>query len=138
MNDKCAAGTGRFLETMADLLKVDLREIGEMALRAERGARISSTCTVFAKSEVVSMMRQGISKDEILAGLHEAIATRILHLLRQTGVEEDFVISGGGARNRGLVRKIEEKIGKKALIPEEPQMTGALGAALFAWEHLQA
>lgn len=137
MNDKCAAGTGRFLESMADLLKIELSEMGEIALRAQKEAKISSTCTVFAKSEVVSMIRHGIPREEILAGLHEAIASRIVHLLRQVKVEGDLVISGGGAKNRGLVKKIEEKVGMKALIPEEPQMTGALGAALFAWERVQ-
>jgi predicted CoA-substrate-specific enzyme activase len=137
MNDKCAAGTGRFLESMADLLKVDLSEMGEIVLRAKKEANISSTCTVFAKSEVVSMLRHGTPREEILAGLHEAITTRIFYLVRQIKVEREFVISGGGARNKGLVKKIEEKAGMKALIPEEPQLTGALGAALFAWERAQ-
>lgn len=137
MNDKCAAGTGRFLESMADLLKIELSEMGEIALQAARETTINSTCTVFAKSEVTSMMRHGIPREEILAGIHEAIATRIFHLLKQVRVERDFVISGGGARNRGLVKKIEEKVGMKALVPEEPQITGALGAALFAWERAQ-
>jgi predicted CoA-substrate-specific enzyme activase len=137
MNDKCAAGTGRFLENMADLLKVELWEMGEIALGAKKEAKISSVCTVFAKSEVVSMLRYSIPREEILAGLHEAIASRIVHLLRQVKAEGDLVISGGGAKNRGLVKKVEEKVGMKALIPEEPQLTGALGAALFAWERFR-
>jgi len=137
MNDKCAAGTGRFLESMADLLKIELSEMGEVALRAKKEAKIDSTCTVFAKSEVVSLMRKGVPKEEILAGLHEAMAVRIFALLRLVKVERDFVISGGGAKNKGLVQKIEEKVGMKAFIPDEPQMTGALGAALFAWERIR-
>jgi len=134
MNDKCAAGTGRFLEVMAETLGLPVDDIGELSLQSKNEARISSMCTVFARSEVNRLVRRGIDKKDILAGLHEAISTRVYGLLRKVGVEEDFVISGGIAMNIGVVRKIEEKVGLKALIPEEPQIVGALGAALIARE----
>lgn len=136
MNDKCAAGTGRFLEVMAEALRLPLEDIGELSLQSENEVRVSSTCTVFAKSEVVSLMRRGIEKSDILAGLHEAIATRVYGLLRQVRIEGDFAITGGIAKNIGVVRKLEEKVGLKALIPEEPQIVGALGAALIAKDNI--
>ncbi len=134
MNDKCAAGTGRFLEIMAQVLRLPLNEIGELSLQSKNEVRISSTCAVFAKAEVASLMRRGVDKKDILAGLHEAVSVRVFLLLRTVGIEKDFVITGGIAKNIGVVRKVEEKVGLKALIPEEPQIVGALGAALFARE----
>ena len=136
MNRKCAAGTGRFLEVMAEGLRLPLEDIGELSLQSGNEVRVSSTCTVFAKSEVVSLMRRGIDKRDILAGLHDAIATRVYGLLRQVRVEADFAITGGIAKNIGVVRKLEEKVGLKALIPEEPQIVGALGAALIAKDNI--
>ena len=135
MNDKCAAGTGRFLEVMAETLGLPVDDIGELSLQSKNEARISSMCTVFARSEVNRLVRRGIEKKDILAGLHEAISTRVYGLLRKVGVEEDFVISGGIAMTIGVVRKIEEKVGLKALIPDDPQIVGALGAALIAREN---
>lgn len=132
MNDKCAAGTGRFLELMADVLRVPLDEIGSLSLEAEGEVRISNTCAVFAKSEVAALVRQGRDLREVLAGLHEAIATRVHALLRKVGTEPEFVIAGGIGKNMGVVRRIEAKVGLPALLPPEPQITGALGAALFA------
>ena len=134
MNDKCAAGTGRFLEIMAETLRLPLEEIGELSLKAGNGAKIASQCTVFAKYEVASLMRKGIPKEEILAGLHEAISERVYGLLQKVGVEREFVITGGIARNIGVVRRLEEKVQMQALIPDEPQIVGALGAALIAEE----
>ena len=136
MNDKCAAGTGRFLEVMAETLKLPLEEIGGLSLKSENGAKIASQCTVFAKYEVASLMRKGVPKEEILAGLHEAISERVFGLLQKVGVERDFVITGGIARNTGVVRRLEEKVQMQALIPDEPQIVGALGAALIAADKL--
>lgn len=134
MNDKCAAGTGRFCDVMAEVLDVPLEDIGEVSLQAERDALVSSACAVFAKSEVVALLRKGTPKSEILSGVHEAIATRVFALLQRVGIERDFVITGGIAKNMGVVKKVAEKIGLKPRISKEPQIVGALGAALFAKE----
>lgn len=136
MNDKCAAGTGRFLEVMASVMKLPLEQLGELSLEAKEEVKINNTCTVFAKSEVASLLRQGGDKRDILAGLHTAIATRIYTLLRRVGIEKDLVITGGIAKNIGVVQKVEERVGLKALIPQEPQIVGALGAALFTRDRI--
>ncbi len=133
MNDKCAAGTGRALEVMAALLKVPLDDLGRLALEADgKRERVSSTCVVFAKSEVLALARQGVPTREIVAGLCDGIADRVKGLLRVVGVEEDFVISGGISKNLGVVRSLEDKLGVAAQICFEPQIVGAVGAALFA------
>ena len=132
MNDKCAAGTGRFLELMAKVMELPLEDIGELSLQAKEEIRINSTCAVFGKSEVTSLLRQDRNKADILAGLHVAISNRIYTLLRRIGVTPDFAITGGIAKNIGVVQKVEERAGLKAILPEEPQIVGALGAALFA------
>jgi len=134
MNDKCAAGTGRFLELMAEVLGFRLEDIGEMSLKSKNPIKISSMCAVFAKSEVRSLVRRRVDKIDILSGLHEAISVRVHSLLKRVGIEKDFVITGGIANNIAVVRKMEEKVGLKALIPDEPQIVGALGAALLARE----
>jgi benzoyl-CoA reductase subunit A len=138
MNDKCAAGTGRSLEVMATLLQVPLEDIGRLSLEANGGAgRISSTCVVFAKSEVLALARQGVPTTDILAGLCDGVAERVKGLLRSVGVVEDFVISGGISKNIGVVRRLEEKLGVTSRICFEPQIVGALGAALFARDFLE-
>jgi len=134
MNDKCAAGTGRFCDVMAEVLDIPLEEIGEVSLQAEKAAMVSSACAVFAKSEVVTLLRSGSPKSEILSGIHEAIADRVFGLLQRVGIEKDFIITGGIAKNIGVVKKIAGKAGLEPLISEEPQIVGALGAALFAKE----
>jgi len=134
MNDKCAAGTGRFLEVMARALEVELAELGNLALEARKAAAISSMCTVFAESEVVSLIAQGVPRDEIARGLCNAVAERIANLVHRVGLEPQVVMTGGVAKNAGVVRAIEEKLGERLVIPPEPQITGALGAALLAEE----
>jgi predicted CoA-substrate-specific enzyme activase len=136
MNDKCAAGTGRFLELMADVLQVPLDKIGPLSLESEDRVRISNTCAVFAKSEVAALLRQGRDRREILAGLHDAIAARVHTLLRKVSVDPDFVIAGGIGKNVGVVQRLEGRVGLPALVPPEPQIIGALGAALFAADRL--
>ncbi len=136
MNDKCAAGTGRFLEVMAKVMGLPLEDIGELSLQAAEEIRINSTCTVFGKSEVASLLRQGRDKRDILAGLHAAILNRVYTLLRKVGIKPDFAITGGIAKNIGVVQRLEERVGLKARLPEEPQVVGALGAALFARDKL--
>jgi (R)-2-hydroxyacyl-CoA dehydratese activating ATPase len=134
MNDKCAAGTGRFLEIMAQMLKVPLEEIGPLSLEADEDLKISNVCVVFARSEVARHLRRGVSKANILGGLHASIAERVYGLLKRVGIEADFVISGGIGKNIGVVRRVEAKVGLPANISENPQIIGALGAARFAWE----
>ncbi|MDI6775818.1 MAG: acyl-CoA dehydratase activase [Syntrophales bacterium] len=137
MNDKCAAGTGRFLEVIAEALQVPLEKMGELSLKAKGKVRISSTCTVFAEQEVVSYLAEGASTADIVAGLHDAIASRIHNMVERIGVERDVVVTGGGAKNIGLIRALEGKIGKSVLVPPEPLLTGALGAALLCRERAE-
>ena len=133
MNDKCAGGTGRFMEIIAAIIQLPLSEIGPISLESTKKIPFNTICAVFAKSEAVALMKDGASKADILAGLHEAISARVLALLKRVGIEEKFVITGGIAKNVGVVRKVEDKLGGlKATIPAEPQIAGALGAALFA------
>ena len=131
MNDKCAAGTGRFLEVIAETLGVKLTDMGAISLTAESYVKISNTCTVFAEHEVTSRLSEGASIPEIVAGLHMAIAGRVVNMVRHLGIEKDLVVTGGGAKNIGLVKAIEEKVGFPVLVPPEPFITGALGAALI-------
>lgn len=131
MNDKCAAGTGRFLEVMAGILDVPLDELGSVSQRASAPVQINSTCTVFAESEVISLIARGTPKEDIVAGLHAAIAGRIMTMVRQMGGYDVF-FNGGGARNSGVCRAIEELLGYRLYVPPEPQFVVALGAALIA------
>ncbi len=134
MNDKCAGGTGRFLEMIADVLSTPLTEIGDLALQSKEAIPFNTICAVFAKTEAIARLRQGVNRSDILAGLNEAIATRCLNLLKRVSIEKDFTITGGIAKNRGMVAKIAEKVGLEPLLAEDPQIIGALGAALFAQE----
>jgi len=132
MNDKCAAGTGRFLEVMARALEVKLEDLGRLSRSAQRTIKISSMCTVFAESEVVSLIADNQPKEVIIRGLHDAIADRILGMVRRVGVEEKVTLTGGVAKNEGVVLALEERLGVKVFVPPEPQIIGALGAALLA------
>ena len=135
MNDKCAAGAGRSMEIMSDLLDTPLPKIGEYSLDIKKKlAPLSSTCVVFARSEVLGHLHEGTHKNDILAGACEALADRVYPLLKRVGIEGDFVISGGIAKNIGVVKRVEEKVGLKSNICFEPQIVGALGAAIFAQE----
>jgi predicted CoA-substrate-specific enzyme activase len=134
MNDKCAAGTGRFLEVMARALEVDLTDFGQLALSAPRRAKISSTCTVFAESEVITHLAAGTPKAEIIAGIHEAIAARVATMVGRIAVRDVVVLTGGVARNGGVARMLEEKLGHTIFVPEQAQLAGAIGAALIAHE----
>ncbi|HID18888.1 TPA: 2-hydroxyglutaryl-CoA dehydratase [Candidatus Bathyarchaeota archaeon] len=135
MNDKCAAGTGRFLEVMAEALGVKLEKMGEISLKSGNRVQITSTCTVFAESEVISLIASGENPFNIIAGLHEAIAKRISSLVRRVGgAENDVVMTGGVAKNIGVVKALEREIGYSIHVPLEPQIVGAIGAALMAKE----
>jgi predicted CoA-substrate-specific enzyme activase len=135
MNDKCAAGTGRFLETMAHALQIPLEELGECALRATEPVRVSSTCTVFAESEVVSHVARGKKRENILHGVCQSIVDRIAAMARGVGVKPPVAMTGGVAMNRAVVKLMGDRLGVQILLPPEPQITGALGAALMARRH---
>jgi (R)-2-hydroxyacyl-CoA dehydratese activating ATPase len=137
MNDKCAAGTGRFLEVMAAALEIDLDQLGAVSLESEEPAQISSVCTVFAESEVVSRVAEGASKMDIVAGIHQAIASRISAMANRISSSGLVVMTGGVARNIGVVRALEKRLDTGITVPEMPQHTGALGAALIAGERVE-
>jgi predicted CoA-substrate-specific enzyme activase len=134
MNDKCAAGTGRFLEVIAEALGVPLDALGELSLSAQKATTISNTCTVFAEQEVVSQLANGEPVENLIAGIHEAIATRIYAMVSKLKIEPDVAITGGGAKNIGLVGALEARFGCRVLVPPEPLLTGAIGAALVGKE----
>jgi predicted CoA-substrate-specific enzyme activase len=132
MNDKCAAGTGRFLEVMARALEVDLVDFGQLALSTPRRAKISSTCTVFAESEVITHLATGAPRAEIIAGIHEAIAARVATMVGRIRVRDAVVMTGGVARNGGVAHMLEQKLGHPIVVPAQAQLAGAIGAALIA------
>ncbi len=132
MNDKCAAGTGRFLENTAGRLRVKLEEMGEVALSSPDEVQISSTCTVFAESEIISMIAHGVDVEPILKGLHRSLVKRIVAMIRSVGLIPPLMLSGGVVKNPAIRRMIEEETGEKVLLPTYPQFMGAYGAALIA------
>jgi (R)-2-hydroxyacyl-CoA dehydratese activating ATPase len=132
MNDKCAAGTGRFLEVMASKLQVPLSKMGELSLKTLKEVRISSVCTVFAESEVVSLVARNHPKEEILRGIHRAIVNRVWSMVTSLGIRLEVTMSGGVAKNKGVLAFMEEKLGRPLRVSSEPQIIGALGAALYA------
>ncbi len=134
MNDRCAAGTGRFLEVMARALEVPLEQLGELSRQASRTASISSMCTVFAESEVVSLVAEGVPREEIVSGLHAAVAERIFGMVQRLGLVPPVVMTGGVAHNAGVVQAIERRLGCPVEVAPEPHLVGALGAALVAAE----
>lgn len=134
MNDKCAAGTGRFLEVTAATLGIRLEDMGDVSLKATKRTQISSMCTIFAQQEVTALISRGEKLENIVAGLHNALASRVAALAQRLGIEPDLVLTGGGAKNIGMVRAMEEILGCELLVPEEPLLTGALGAAILASE----
>ena len=135
MNDKCAAGTGRFFEAMARTLEVDLQGLSSLALQSQNPAQITSQCSVFAESEVISLVNNGVDPADIAAGLHVSIASRLSSQARHVGIIEDVAVSGGCAKNKALVESLQKKLGITIkILPEDPQVAGALGAALIAQE----
>jgi predicted CoA-substrate-specific enzyme activase len=132
MNDKCAAGTGRFLEVMARALEVNLDEFGAMSLQSKLPSKISSLCTVFAESEVISLIARGEKRPDIIAGIHESIAARVSSMIARVGVAEPVMITGGVARNAGVVDALERKLGVKIAVSSYAQVNGAIGAAILA------
>jgi predicted CoA-substrate-specific enzyme activase len=132
MNDKCAAGTGRFLEVMAAKLEVPLSGMGELSLNAKSEVQISSVCTVFAESEVISLVAKNHPVEEIIKGIHRSIVNRVWSMAASLGIREPVMMTGGVAKNQGVRRLVEEKLGKPVTQVKEPQIVGALGAAIVA------
>jgi predicted CoA-substrate-specific enzyme activase len=131
-NDKCAAGSGLFFDSMAELMGVPVDEIGRLALGADSAEQVSSRCAVFAESEVISHIHRGVSRESILAGLHQAVVDRILDLSSKVTIMPEVVVTGGVAKNPAIIRELEEKLQLAVHLPPEPQIVGALGAALLA------
>ncbi len=138
MNDKCAAGTGRFLGAAAVALDIPLDELGPTALLATKPIRISTTCTVFAESEVLAWLGKGKKVEDILRGVHQSIASRSIGLLRRVGVFDEVTFTGGVAKNIGMVKSLEEGLDRKVNVGENSHFMGAIGAALFALDHVLA
>ncbi|UCF40183.1 MAG: 2-hydroxyglutaryl-CoA dehydratase [Gemmatimonadota bacterium] len=138
MNDKCAAGTGRFLGAASSALDIPLDQLGPTALRGERPVKISTTCTVFAESEVLSWLGKGKKIEDILLGVHQSIAARSAGLLRRVGIESDVTFTGGVAKNTAMIEALNERLALKVNVSEESHYMGALGAALFALDHILA
>lgn len=137
--DKCAAGTGLFLQQMAKLMQLPLQEMSELSLKAKGRADISGTCAVFAESEVISHVHRvpPTPKEDIVAGIYASMVSRIMGLCKRVGIQKDVAVVGGVALNRGLVHILEQELGFKVLVPESPQTVAALGAAIIARENVE-
>jgi predicted CoA-substrate-specific enzyme activase len=134
MNDKCAAGSGRFIEVIADTLGVPLDEVGNLSLKSKNPAKISNICTIWAQQEVASSLAQGVPISDLLAGVHHALADRISRMVNRMRVEDAVIVTGGGGKNVGLLKALSKQLGREILVPEEPLIIGALGAALLGKE----
>jgi len=135
MNDKCAAGTGRFIEVISSALGMQLQAIGELSLQSKHPASVSSTCVVFAESEVISLVSKGVSRTDVIAGVHLAIAKRMYGLIKNVGAKPVVLMSGGVAKNKGVVHFLEQVLETEIFVPEDPQIIGAIGAALYALDY---
>lgn len=134
MNDKCAAGTGRFLDVMAGILHIDISELETEAAKSVQAVKISSTCTVFAESEVISQLANGASRPDVVSGICNSVASRVAALVKRVGVRESVFMSGGVARNGGVRKALEMELGAEIMYSDFSQMMGAYGAAIYAWE----
>ena len=133
MNDKCAAGTGRFLDVMAGVLDVKTEELGELSLQARSEVSISNTCTVFAESEVISQLSNNVPLPDLVAGIHASVAKRVAALVFRNGLVKDVAMSGGVALNSGVVRALSRELKSEILVHEDCQLAGAIGAAILAY-----
>jgi len=134
MNDKCAAGSGRFIEVIADTLGVPLDKVGDLSLQSNKPAKISNICTIWAQQEVAASLAEGVPISDLLAGVHQSLADRISRMVNRLKVKEAVIVTGGCGKNRGLLKALCEQLGHEILVPEEPLITGALGAALLGGE----
>ncbi len=137
MNEKCAGGSGKFLQVAARILHMDISDIGELSLKAQKPVEFTTGCAVFAESEAVSRISEGASPADILAGIHNAMASKIVTLAMRVGLNPDYAVTGGGALDMGLVNSIAAELGAKPFVPDRPQITAALGAALLAWKQIR-
>lgn len=137
MNDKCAAGTGRFLDVMARVLELDVSQLAEKDEQAKGKVSISSTCTVFAESEVISQLANNVDICDLVAGIHASVAVRTASLAKRLGVVEPVAMSGGVAKNVGVVRALEKELGVGISVATECQLGGAYGAAIYAWNKIK-
>ncbi len=138
MNERCAAGTGRFLEVIAGTLGLTLDQLGPLSLKSQHKISIASICTIFAQQEIVARMSEGAAIEDVLAGMHEAIASRAVRMLRAVKIQPDVVFTGGVAKNVGVVKAVSDQLGFPVLVPPDPLISGALGAALLAKEQWEA
>lgn len=138
MNDKCAAGTGRFLGAASYALEMPLSDLGPLALKSQNPVRITTTCTVFAESEIISHLSKGIPPEDVLMGVHQAITSRCVSLARRVGVHSEVTFTGGVSRNVAIVKLLEDSVGMKINVSPDAHFCGALGAALFARDHVLA
>ncbi len=134
ISEKCAAGSGCFLDIIANVLQINLDDIGSLSLKSDNPVIFTTACAVFGESEAVSRVAEGVTKEDILAGIHEALSGKISALVHRVGLEEKCAISGGGGLNIGLIKMLEEKLGVQLLVPPQPQLITALGAAILAEE----
>jgi len=138
MNDKCAAGTGRFLQAAASALDIPLDDLGPLSLQSRKSVKISTTCTVFAESEVLAWIGKGKKIEDILWGVHKSIAARSASLMRRVGINDEITFTGGVSRNDGMVKALSDRLGKPLNVSADCHYIGALGAALFALDHVMA
>lgn len=136
MNDKCAAGTGRFLDVMSKVLEIPISDMGSWYFKSQHPAPVSSTCTVFAESEVISLLSKNVPKEDIVAGVHRSIASKASALVRRVGTGTSLTMTGGGSRDAGVVDAISKELGVPVNVAPHPQIIGALGAALIAYDKL--
>jgi predicted CoA-substrate-specific enzyme activase len=134
VSEKCAAGSGRFLEIISNVLRVKLEDVGPLSLKSKNPVVFNTGCAVFGESEAISRVAEGTPKEDILAGVHRALADKVVTLVERVGLAEECAISGGGGLNPALVKNIEDKLGIKIIVPEQPQLVNALGAAVMAEE----
>jgi len=135
VSERCAAGSGRFLDIIANVLRIELKDIGPLSLRSTNPVTFTTGCAVFGESEAISRVSEGASREDILAGVHKALASKLSTLVDRVGLEKQCAISGGGGLNVGLINSVEEKLGIKLLVPSQPQCVTALGAAIMAEEN---
>lgn len=138
LSEKCATGSGKFLQVIAKVLQVKLEELGTLSFQSHKKIQFTTSCAVFAESEAISRIADGVSKEDIIAGVHDSIALKIQGLINKLSWEKDCAMVGGGALDKGLVKSIEDKLGIKLLVPDNPQIVQALGAALLAREKVAA
>jgi len=138
LNEKCAGGSGKFLQTIARILHMHVSEIGDLSLAASKPVEFTTACAVFAESEAVSRIAEGAAPADILAGLNKAMASKIITLVTRVSYAPDCAVTGGGAKNKGLVQAIQEELSARVFVADEPQITAAFGAALIAFERRQS